>query len=220
MKIFSTATAPRRPCPSILDQSLLIEFVRSGLVVLERQYISFIAVAGAAFAALIVVGLFFNPLQAQPEDPDDAGITEAEIGKATYVRYSAGVVKLVQDLPEKNILRIEAPSELLNTNLGGLRGEFRYTEMEIEYVQNGKVEEISETDFKTIQYRFLPDAGNVTSYTYRNVDFIAQATNAELIATFVPLSTARAGQEYPVKIILEGGPVDIGVEEKIVKVVR
>jgi hypothetical protein len=65
----------------------------------------------------------------------------------------------------------------------------------------------------------LPDAGNVTSYTYRNVDFTAQATSAELIAAFVPLSTARAGEEYPVRIILEGGPADIAVDEKKIKVV-
>lgn len=203
------------------DQRLLIEICQNGSVVLERQYMIFITAAGAAFAALLVVGLFFNPLKAEQDGPDaESGVFVAELGDTAYVRYSAGTIRFVQNLPEKNILRIEAPSELLNTNLAGLKGEFRYTEMTIEYVQNGSVEEISEKDFKTIQYRFLPDAGNVTSYTYRNVDFIAQATSAELIAAFQPLSTAEAGQDYPVRIVLEGGPVDIGIEEKIVRFVE
>jgi hypothetical protein len=187
---------------------------------LERQYLIFIAAAGAGFGALIIVGLFFNPLQAaQDNSSPDTRVVEAEVGKTAYVRYSSGVIGLVQKLPEKNILRIEAPSELLNTDLAGLRGEFRHTSMTISFVQNGELEEIDEKDFKTIQYKFLPDAGNMTSYTYRNVDFNAQATSAQLIASFVPLSTAKVGQEYPVKIILEGGPADIGVEEKIVRVV-
>jgi hypothetical protein len=202
------------------NERLLIEFRQSAFVVLERQYLIFIAAAGAGFAALLVVGLFFNPLQAEPNNqPTETGVIEAEVGKTAYVRYSSGVIRLVQNLPERNILRIEAPSELLNTNLAGLKGEFRYSAMTISYVQKGKQEEISETDFKTVQYRFLPDAGNVTSYTYRNVDFTAQATSAELIAAFVPLSTARAGEEYPVRIILEGGPADIAVDEKKIKVV-
>lgn len=185
---------------------------------MERQYIVFIAAAGAGFAALLIVGLYFNPLRAEPED--DTGVFEAKIGKAAYVRYSGNVIGLVQNLPDKNILRIEAPAELLNTNLAGLKGEFRYTDMTIKYVQNGEQEEISQRDFKTIQYRFLPDAGNMTSYTYRNVDFIAQATSAELIATFVPQSTAKVGDEYAVKIVLEGGPVDIGIAEKTVRIVE
>ena len=187
---------------------------------MERQYLIFIVAAGAGFAALLIFGLFFNPLQAAPDNSNtDPSVVEAKVGKTAYVRYSSGVIGLIQKLPDKNILRIEAPSELLNTDLAGLRGEFRHTSMTISYVQNGKLEEIDEKDFKTIQYRFLPDSGNMTSYTYRNVDFNAQATNAELIASFVPLSTAKPGQEYPVKIILEGGPADIGIEEKAVKIV-
>lgn len=188
---------------------------------MERQYIIFIAAAAAAFAALMVVGLFFNPLKAEQESTEkESGVFIAELGDTAYVRYSAGTIRLVQNLPDKNILRIEGPSEVLNTNLAGLKGEFRYTDMTIEYVQNGKVEEISEKDFRTIQYRFLPDAGNVTSYTYRNVDFIAQAKSAELVAAFQALSTAKIGQNYPVKIVLEGGPVDIGIEEKTVRFVE
>jgi hypothetical protein len=87
-------------------------------------------------------------------------------------------------------------------------------------VQNGKSETVDEKDFESIKFRFLPDAGNVTSYTYRNVGFNAQATSAQLIASFVPLSTAKVGDEYSVKIILEGGPVDIGIGEKKVRIVE
>ncbi len=186
---------------------------------MERQYLIFISAAAAGFAALVVVGLFFNPLQAA-EAPKDSKIIEAEFGKTAYVRYSSGVIGLVQGLPEKNILRIEAPSELLSTNLGGLKGELRYSGMTIGYVQNGEQKEIEEKDFKTVQYGFLPDAGNMTSYTYRNVDFIAHATSAELIASFIPLDTAKVGDEYPVKIVLEGGPVDLGINEKIIRIVE
>ncbi len=186
---------------------------------MERQYLIFISAAAAGFAALVVVGLFFNPLQAA-EGPKDSKIIEAEIGKTAYVRYSSGVIGLVQGLPEKNILRIEAPSELLSTNLGGLKGELRYNGMTISYVQNGEQKEIEEKDFKTVQYGFLPDAGNMTSYTYRNVDFTAHATSAELIASFIPLDTAKVGDEYPVKIVLEGGPVDLGINEKIIRIVE
>ncbi|HKU49765.1 MAG TPA: hypothetical protein VJP79_07430 [Nitrososphaera sp.] len=192
----------------------------TGFVVLERQYLIFIAAAGAGFAALIIVGLFFNPLQAAEGPKSDSGVIEARTGRTAYVHYSSGVIGLVQKLPDKNSVRIEAPSEILNTNLAGLRGELRYTDMTIKYVENGRVKEINEKDFKTVQYRFLPDAGNVTTYTYKNVQFNLQATNAELIASFVPLATAQVGQEYPVKMVLEGGTVDFGIDPKIVKVVQ
>ncbi len=218
MKIFSRIFAPGSK-PVNLNQSLLIEFRQREFVVLERQYLIFIVAAAAGFAALLVVGLFFNPLQATPVDID-SGVTKAEIGKTAYVRYSYDVIRLVQGLPVKNILRVEAPSELLSTNLAGLKGEIRYSEMTIRFVQNGKAEEISEKDFKTIQYRFFPDPGNVTSYTYENVEFRALTTSSELVASFVPLSTAKVGQQYPVKMVLEGGPVDIGILEKIIEVVE
>jgi hypothetical protein len=181
----------------------------------------FIAAAGAGFAALLIYGLFINPLQAAPDVPNNGGeFIEAELDETAYVRYGSSVINLIQKLPDKNILRIEAPSELFNTDLAALNGEFRHTSMTISYVQNGQREEVSEKDFGTIQYRFLPDAGNMTSYTYRNVDFNVRATSAQLIASFEPLPTAKVGQEYPVKIILEGGPVDIGISEKIIKFVE
>jgi hypothetical protein len=188
---------------------------------LERQYLIFIAVAGAGFAALLLVGLFVIPLQAAPEVPAvDRDVIEAEVGKLAYVRYGSVAISQIQNLPDKNILRIEASSELFNTGLAGLKGDFRHTSMTIDYVQNGKNETVDEKDFDSIQFRFLPDAGNVTSYTYRNVQFNAQATSAQLIASFIPLSTAKVGEEYSVKIFLEGGPADIGIGEKKVRIVE
>ena len=188
---------------------------------MERQYLIFIAVAGAGFAALLIIGLFVIPLQAAPETPAvDRDIIEAEIGKMAYVRYGSGTISQIQNLPDKNILRIEASSELRNTDLAALRGEFRHTSMTIDYVQNGKNETVDEKDFDSIKFRFLPDAGNVTSYTYRNVEFNALATSAQLIASFVPLDTAKVGDEYSVKIILEGGPVDVGIAEKKIRIVE
>ena len=129
-------------------------------------------------------------------------------------------ISQIQNLPTKNILRIESSSELLNTDLAGLKGEFRFTGLTIDYVQNGDLESVEEKDFRTIQYRFLPDAGNMTSYTYRNVGFNVQATSAQLIASFVPLSTAKVGEEYYVKMILEGGPTDIAIAEKKIRIVE
>jgi hypothetical protein len=188
---------------------------------LERQYLIFIAVAGAGFAALLVLGLFVVPLQAAPETPAvDRDVIEAELGMLAYVRYGSVAIGQIQDLPDKNILRVEASSELLNTGLAGLRGDFRHTSMTIDYVQSGRNETVDEKDFESVRFRFLPDAGNVTSYTYRNVEFNAQATSAQLIASFIPLSTAKVGEEYSVKIFLEGGPVDIGIAEKKIRIVE
>lgn len=202
--------------PKLINRILPTEFV-----VLERQYLIFIAAAGAGFAALIIFGVFINPLQAAPEPPSvDSDVIEAKIGKTAYVRYGSGTIEQIQSLPDKNILRIEASSELMNTDLAGLRGDFRHTSMTIDYVQNGQHEKVDEKEFQTVQYRFLPDAGNMTSYTYRNVEFNIHATSAQLIASFVPLSTAKVGDEYSVRIILEGGPVDIGIAEKKIRIVE
>ena len=187
---------------------------------MERQYLIFIIAVAVGFSALLIVGFFFNPLKAAPQDSStDSGNIQAKIGKTVYVHYSSGTIGLVQKLPEKNQLRIEAPSELLNTNLAGLKGEVRYTDMTITYVQGGKQETINEKDFKSVVYKFLPDAGNVTSYTYDNVKVNTLAQSSEIIVSFVPLSTAQVGQQYPVKMILKGEPVDIAIDPKIVEIV-
>ncbi len=186
---------------------------------MERQYLIFIAAAAAGFTALIVVGLFFNPMDSEGDTGEDDGTIDAKIGQNVFVRYSANTIGLIQKLPEKSALKLEVSSELHNTNLGGLRGELRYTDMIIEYVQNGKKESVSEDDFDTIQYRFLPDAGNKTTYRYENVDFNAYTTDSQLVASFVPLSTANVGQQYTVKLFLESGIVNYAPQEKIIEIV-
>ncbi|MGI0014905.1 MAG: hypothetical protein ACREBU_15905, partial [Nitrososphaera sp.] len=75
-------------------------------------------------------------------------------------------------------------------------------------------------EFKTIAYRFLPDAGNQTVYTYENVEFRAQTTDSQLIATFVPLSTAEVGQKYTVKLILDAGIINYGIEDRVIEIVE
>jgi hypothetical protein len=187
---------------------------------LQRQYLIFVAVAAAGFAALIVVGLYFNPLKSEGKTgTKNDGVVDAKIGQSVHVRYSASTVGLIQKLPAKSAIKLESASELQNTNLGGLKGELRYTDMIIEYVQNGKKETISEKDFDTIQYKFLPDAGNKTTYRYENVDFTSYATSSELVATFVPLSTAKVGQQYTVKLFLDSGTVQYAPQEKIIRIV-
>ncbi|MGI0025775.1 MAG: hypothetical protein ACREA4_11625, partial [Nitrososphaera sp.] len=112
---------------------------------MERQYLIFIVAAAAVFGALIVVGLYFNPLQSEGESDDgtsDGNVLEAKVGQRVYVRYSSNVIKMIQNLPQKNSLELKASSELLNTNLAGLRGEVRYTDMTIEFVQNGEKERV------------------------------------------------------------------------------
>lgn len=188
---------------------------------MERQYLIFAIAAAAAFGGLLVVGLFFNPPHAaSPDSSTDSGVIQAKIGKTAYVHYSSGVIGLIQKLPEKNLVTIEAPAELLNTNLAGLKGEVTYTDMNIQYVQNGKEETINEKDFKTIQYKFLPDPGNMTSYRYENVKVNALATSSQIVVSFVPLPTAKVGEQYQVKMILEGGPVDIGIDPKTIEIVE
>ncbi|MGH9877382.1 MAG: hypothetical protein ACRD5H_07070, partial [Nitrososphaerales archaeon] len=72
---------------------------------------------------------------------------------------------------------------------------------------------------KTIAYRFLPDAGNQTVYTYENVEFRAQTTDSQLIATFVSLSTAEVGQKYTVKLILDAGIINYAIEDRVIEIV-
>ncbi|MGI0013564.1 MAG: hypothetical protein ACREBU_09010 [Nitrososphaera sp.] len=190
---------------------------------MERQYLIFIVAAAAVFGALVVVGLYFNPLQTEGKSDNgtsDPNTIKAKVGKEVYVRYSSNVVKMIQNLPQKNSLELKASSELLNTNLAGLRGEVRYTDMTIKFVQNGEEESVTDDEFKTIAYRFLPDPGNQTVYTYENVEFRAQTTDSQLIATFVPLSTAEVGQKYTVKLILDAGIINYAIEDRVIEIVE
>jgi hypothetical protein len=189
---------------------------------LERQYLIFIIAAAAGFGTLIVVGLYFNPLKTSGESGNgtDDDVIKAKVGQKVYVRYSSNVIKMIQNLPEKNSLELRASSELHNINLGGLRGEVRYTDMTIEYVQNGEQEKVTDDEFRTIAFRFLPDVGNRTTYTYENVEFIAQTTDPQLIATFTPLSTAEVGQRYTVKLVLDAGIINYGIEDRVIEIVE
>jgi hypothetical protein len=187
---------------------------------LERQYIIFIAVAGAAFAALIVLA-FYNPLQQSGGDGGNASdVIKAKKGQQVFVKYSSTVVSMIQNLPDTNSLELDVSSELQVTNLAGLNGEIRYPNMEITYVQKGKEETVSEKDFKTIEYRFFPDIGNKTKYVYENVDYIAKADNTQVVVTVKPLSSAKVGEHYTVKMVLHtGGIVNYGIGEKTIEIV-
>lgn len=188
---------------------------------MERQYIVFIAAAAAVFGALVVFGLF-NPLQQSEGDTTDTGNETIKVrkGETAFVRYSPAVVKLLQDLPNSNEVEVRVSSELHVVNFAGLNGEVRYPEMNIKWIEDGEEETINEKDFRTIEYRFLPDKGNTTSYVYEDVDYIAKATNAQLVVSVKPLSTASVGHKYNVELILHtGGVVSYAVNDKIIEIV-
>jgi hypothetical protein len=187
---------------------------------LERQHIIFIIAAGAAFAALIGLA-YFNPFQQTEGDENESpDVLKVKKGSQVNVRYSSSVVRMIQDLPNKNALEIEVSSELQVTNLAGLRGEVRYSDMEITYVQDGEVETINEDDFKTIEYRFFPDRGNTTKYLYENVDYIAKATDSQLVVTVKPLSSAKVGERYTVGLIMHTGSiVGYSINDKVIEIV-
>jgi hypothetical protein len=187
---------------------------------LERQYKIFIAVVGAAFAALIVLA-FYNPLQQLGADSGNGpDVIKAKKGQQVYVRYSSSVVSMIQKLPDNNSVELEVSSELQVTNFAGLNGEIRYPIMEITYVQNGKEETVSEKDFKTIAYRFFPDVGNKTKYAYEDVDYIAKADNSQVVVTVKSLSTAKVGAHYTVKMVLNtGSMVSYAIGEKTIEIV-
>jgi hypothetical protein len=186
------------------------------LLSLEREHFIFIAVAAAAFAALLLFA-FYNPFQ---QTESDKGLIKVKKGDQAYVRYSSAVVKRIQDLPDKNSVEVEVSSELQVTNLGGLNGEVRYTDMTITWAEEGEEKNINDDDFKSIEYRFLPDIGNKTRYVYENADYITKADGSQLIVAIKPLSSAKVGEQYTVSLILHtGGLVDYQIAEKIVEVV-
>jgi hypothetical protein len=185
---------------------------------LERQHIIFIAVAGAALGALVIVGLFFNPLQTKGDDSNS--VTKARIGQEVHIRYSKSVIAQIQNLPNKNNVTLQVSSELRNTNLAGLRGEIRYSDMVITYFQDGKEEIIKDDVFPTVEYRFAPDPGNKTTYSYENVRFTANADEPQLVVSIIPLKAAEVGERYTVKLIMDGGgPVKYAIAEKVIEIV-
>jgi hypothetical protein len=186
---------------------------------LERQYIIFAAVAAAAFAALLVFA-FYNPFQQSKGDDNGPDVIKAKKGKEVFVRYSSAVVKMIQNLPSKNSVEVEVSSELHNTNLAGINGEIRYSDMKMTFVQGGQNETVTDDVFTTIEYRFLPDAGNTTSYEYENVRYVAQSQDSQVVVAVKPLSTAKVGEHYTVKLLLHtGGIVSYKISEKVIEIV-
>ena len=187
---------------------------------MERKYVLIIVGAAAALGAIVIVGLFFNPMQTQGDNVGSNNAIKAKIGQEVYIRYSSSVIAQIQNLPTKNNVTVEVSSELHNTNLAGLRGEVRYTQKVISYVQNGKGETVTDDVFPTIEYRFFPDAGNKTTYSYENVRFVAKSEDPQLIVTVVPLKAAEVGERYTVKLIMDGGGlVKYAIAEKIIEIV-
>ena len=189
------------------------------MLLLERQHFIFIAAASAAFAALLVFAIY-NSLQQTGSDKTGSEVIKVKKGDQVFVRYSSAVIKRIQDLPDNNTLEVEVSSELQVTNLGGLNGDVRYTDMTITWVEEGEEKNINDDDFKSIEYRFLPDIGNKTSYVYENADFITKVADNQLIVAIKPLLTAKVGEQYKVSLILHtGGLVDYQIAEKIIEVV-
>ena len=193
---------------------------------MERQHIVFIAAAAAVFGALIVVGLFFNPLKSgnsvagSNNNSNDPNVITARIGHRVDIRYSSSVVGLIEKLPSRNNLTLEVSSQLHNTNLAGLGGEIRYSNEIITYVQNGEEKSVAGDDFKSIEYKFAPDTGNKTTYTYENVEYRPTGDTSQLVTSFVPLPSAKVGDKYTVKIILDtGGIINYAVGEKTIEIV-
>lgn len=192
---------------------------------MERQHIVFIAAAAAIFGALVIVGLFFNPLKSDNSvagnnnSGNDPNVIKARIGYMIDIRYSPSVVSLIEKLPNRNNLTLEVSSQLHNTNLAGLKGEIRYTSELITYVQNGEKKVVNGDDFKSIEYRFAPDKGNTTTYAYRNVEYTSTGDNSQLVASFTPLSSAKVGDRYTVKLLLDAGTINYAIGEKTIEMV-
>ena len=197
----------------------------------------FILAAVGMFATLIVVGLLFNPLgksnsssssiassaNSSSSNTSNAAAIKARVGEQVDIQYSSGVANMIQRLPRNNNVTIVMSSELQNTNFAGFKSEIRYEDELIKYVQKGKMQTITGNNFKTIEYKFLPDAGNQTLYTFKNVQFISNPNSngdSRVIVSLVPLSTAKVGERYTVKMELEtGGLISYGIGEKTIEIV-
>lgn len=193
---------------------------------MERQHIVFIAAAAAIFGALLVVGLFFNPLKGDSSvagnnnnTSNDPNVIKARIGYRLDIRYSSAVVGLIEKLPSRNNLTLEVSSQLHNTNLAGLKGEIRYTGELITYVQNGEKKTVKGDDFSSVQYRFAPDKGNMTTYSYQNVEYTSTGDNSQLVTSFVMMPSAKVGDRYTVKLLLDAGTINYAIGEKTIEVV-
>lgn len=82
------------------------------------------------------------------------------------------------------------------------------------------MEAVSEENFKTVEYRWFPDAGNRTSYVYENADYIARGVNSQVIVAVKPLPEAKVGDEYTVRLLLHtSGAVSYAIDDKVIKIV-
>ena len=187
---------------------------------MERQYKIFVAIAGGAFAALILLAIY-NPFSPPASGNDNNVETiKAKIGQKVNVRYSSAVVNMIDNLPSSNSVEIVVSSELQVLNFAGLDSQIRYPNMEITYVQNGKEETVSEKDFKTVEYKFNPDRGNVTKYNYEDVQYISNAGASQAIVTLKPLTTAKVDEHYTIKMVLHtGNPISYKIAEKTIEIV-
>jgi hypothetical protein len=186
---------------------------------LERQHFIFISAAAAAFAILLVFA-FYNPLQGLQAEPEGSEVIKVKKGEEVNITYSPQTVRRVQDLPDRNRVDIQVSSELHVDNFAGLRGEIRYSDMSVTFVRRGEVETVSADEFRSIEYRFLPDAGNRTTYSYEDVEFIAQSEESRIVVTVEPLNTAKVGDQYTIKLYLRTGTaVDFAIAEKTVEII-
>lgn len=189
---------------------------------MERQHIVFIAVAAAAFAALIGLA-YFNPFQQTVdggEEDDGSDIIRVREGEEARVRYSVKVAQMIHDLPTKNALEVRVSSELVVTNVAGLMGQFTYDNYEITYVEDGQEETVTPEEFRTIEYRYNPDRGNTTKYIYNNVDYNIRSEDSQLMVVVKPLDHVKPGERYTVELILHTGtPVGYSINEKIIEIV-
>ena len=188
---------------------------------MERQYKIVTIVIAGLFAALIVAGLYIRPMLSEAESSGTSNeVIKAKIGQTVNIRYSNAVAEMIQNLPDRNNVTVITSSELHNTDLAGLRGQLRYADMVITYVQNGDVESVTDDAFSSIEYKFRPDRGNETRYAYENAQFTGLRDDSQLVATVTPLKSAKVGEHYTVELRLEtGGNVNYAIGEKTIEIV-
>jgi hypothetical protein len=200
---------------------------------LERQHRLFIVVASGAFAALILAGFLFNPISKTSSIASSSNnnniknkeVIKVRVGEPVDIIYSPTVGGMIQGLPRTNNVTITMSSELQNINFVGLKGQIKYANELIKYIQNGKIQTITGNNFKTIEYKFSPDTGNQTRYTFEDVQYVSNngsISNADsgVIVSVIPLSTAKVGEHYTVKMDLNtGGLVNYEISEKTIEII-
>lgn len=187
---------------------------------MERQYKVFI-VAISVIVGIISVVAYFYPQISKSAGSDSSDVIEAQLGKKLFIRYSGNVISTIENLPpnKKNNLTLTTSSQLHNIALGGLGGEFRYDSVLISFTQDGQRENLPERIFKSQEYRFFPDPGTNSTYTYQNVKYNAAGPSDQLVATFEPLSSAKVGEKYLVNLQLDTGILKYDFSRKTIEIV-